>query len=829
MPVTQQWARVKELFATCMQLPAKEREAFLDRASVDDSIRKEVLSIIASYQQSGDFLEAPAALSLLDPSTVPAAAAVAHLEPGTRLGPYKILEPLGSGGMGVVYRAEDVRLERTVALKIMPPSVACHAGARQRFEQEARAISRLNHPHICALYDVGSHNGVEYLVMELLEGMTLARQLEEGPLPHAAVLRHGIEIADALDRAHRHGVVHLDLKPSNVVLTESGAKLLDFGIATLHGRHAGAGAAGTEAYMSPEQVRGEQVDERSDLFSFGAMLHEMAYGRRQLGPVVGSHDGLDSVIAKALEPDRARRYQRASDIYADLERLERAVHLRPARTWFRTRVFVAAALVVVASGGLAMFMSRRSNPPVSAAVVRSVAVLPFKPLVGTAGEDNYMGVALADALITEFGAIETVAVRPLSASSRYATPGTDPVAAGRELNADLVVDGAIQRSGDQLRVSVQLVRVADGSTIWSDRFDSRWTDVFRVQDAIAEQVTRALAVTLTGEDRQRVLRRRPQNLEAYDEYLKGRYFWSMRTADALEKALGYFQRAIDREPTYGPAHAGLADTYALLGSLAVAALPPKEAGQKAIAAATQALQIDETLAEAHVSFAFATYSFEWNWDRAEGHFRRAIELDPDYPTAHHWYALYLGQLGRLDEALAEAQRGLRLEPLSLVGTYAVGLAHYQARRFDLAREYAGRLLEVAPEFPHGSRLMGSVEIAEGRYEPAIVLHERLHAAHPGSSLYAAWLAHAYGKAGDRVRAQKILDDLIATSRTRYVSSANIAIGYIGLDDDTALSWLEKGYAERSQALTFLKIDPVYDPLRSDPRFVDLLRRVGLGP
>ena len=853
-----QWIRIKELFAACVEMPPAERASFLAYACPDQTlIPREVLSLVASYEQSADFLEQPAAVGAIDPLDAATAGGGVQLEPGRRLGPYEVLERAGAGGMGEVYRARDVRLDRIVALKVLP-SAGRGEEARRRFELEARTISSLNHPHICALYDVGCHEGVDFLVMEFLEGETLARRLERGALPPADIHRYAIQIADALDRAHRQGVIHRDLKPSNIMLTEQGAKLLDFGIAKL--QSAGAEAAidvsqasgetslrttivGTAAYMSPEQIRGEPIDVRSDLFSLGAVIYEMSAGRRPfaggtteevrraiatttastLTSVEPQADGrLSAVIAKALEPDRTRRYQRAADMRRDLQQLTHASRRTP---WF------AAALAATAVVALApVFLGPlKRTPAIPATTTRSVAVLPFKPL-GNAGADDYIGPALADALITELAALRTVTVRPLSASSRYHGPHDNPVAAGRTLNADVVVDGWIERLGDRLNVEVKVVRVADGRILWSDTFHSRWNDVFRIQDTIAEQVARALAITLGDEGRERIRRRRTGSLESYEAYLKGRYFWNTRTADGLHKALGYFQTAIRHDPMYGPAHAGLADTYALLGSLLVAALPPREAGPKALAAARRALELDETLAEAHVSFAFATYSFNWDWASADRHFRRAIELDPEYGTARHWYALYLGQLGRLDEALVEAQRGLRIEPLSLVGTYSVGLVHYQARRFDLAREYARKLLEVAPEFPHGTRLMGAVDVAQGRYGPPIVSHERLRALHPRNSLYSAWLAHAYGRAGQRARAQRILDELQAAAKTRYVSAANIAIGYIGLGDtDAALSWLERGYEERSQALTFLKIDPVYDSLRTDPRFADLMRRVGFVP
>ncbi len=797
-----------------------------DACDGDPELQRDVLSLIAAYEDSGTFL---------DQSPIQTANTIT---PGVRLGPYEVIERVGAGGMGEVYRARDTRLNRSVALKILPPAAARHVDARARLEREARTISSLNHPNICALFDVGREGDVDYLVMEFLEGETLTSRLRRGPLAPGELIRTGIEIADALDRAHRQGVIHCDLKPSNVVLTESGAKLLDFGIARLHNESESA-LHGTLAYTAPELLRGEPPDARSDIFSFGATLYEMATGLRAFAgdtpdavrqaieagaplAVSQSNSRVDrrvaEIIATALAPAREHRYQRVAEIRRALEAAAR----RPVATvWLAA---AAAAALVVASVGMLVWRESASAAP----VVRSVAVLPFKPLVAGGTDDEYIGVAIADALITEFGTIQALAVRPLSASSRYGTPGVDAVAAGRALNAELLVDGAIQRSGDRLRVSVHLIRVADGVSIWSDRFETRWTDVFAVQDSIAEQVTRALAVTLSGEDRRRVQRRRPASVEAYEAYLKGRYFWNMRTAEGLTRALGYFQEALGLDPAYAQAHAGLADTYAVLGSTAIAALPPREAGPKAIAAAARALELDPSLAEAHVSYAFAVYSYQWDWARGEEHFRRAIALDDDYATAHYWYSLYLDQLGRLEEAAAEAQRAVDLEPLSQVGTYAVGLTHYCARRFDRAREYARRVLEVDPAYPLGLRLLGSSLVAEGRYLEAIEPYERLARAAPDNSLYGGWLAHVYGRAGRTEQARAILLRLSKLPNARQLAAANIAIGYIGMGDhSTALSWLEAAYGEHSQALTYLKIDPVYDSLRADRRFVDLLQRVGL--
>jgi serine/threonine-protein kinase len=869
---TDRWLEVKRLFADAVALPVEDRAAYVDRGCGSDAaLRAEVTSLLVAYEQTDQFLEEPAASA----DALAAAGIVVTprppLEIGRMLGPYELVAPIGTGGMGEVYRARDLRLNRTVALKVLAQLVSRDDDARARFEREARTISSLNHPNICALYDVGRHEQIDFLVMEYLEGETLATRLEQGPLPGAAALECAIEIADALDAAHRHGVIHRDLKPSNVILTEHGAKLLDFGIAKLQNAEPTADAGrvpetggrgsketrliGTVGYMSPEQARGEPVDARSDLFSFGAVLYEMATGRRRF-PTAGRGTArrtdaatatqageadfsdappeLAAVIRKALEADRERRYQHAADIRADLERVQRTWTggQTPARSWRLTNearahpvvAALAASIVLVFAAWTAVLFLRGPSRATGAAAQPSVAVLPFQVIAGGDDEQGYIGASLAEAISTDLRAIKSVAVRPVAGSGRS---GADPRAAGRALKADLVVSGAIQRVNGQLHLQVHLLRVADGAAVWNHEFNSSWTDVFRIQDMLASQVASALAVTLTGDDRQRVQRHRTGNVDAYEQYLRGRFFWNSRTPDGFRKALGYFQRAIEKDPNFAPAYAGLADTYALLGSMPYAVMPPAEAGSRAKAAAHQALAIDPTLAEAQVSLAFVTYSFDWDWAGGELAFRRALDLDPEYVPAHYWYSLYLGQLGRLDEALFEAERAVDLEPLSLVGSYAVGLQHYFRRRFDTAGEYASKTLEISPAFPPSRRLMGMVALAEGRHADAISQLRQLYEAAPENSLAEALLAYAYGRAGERQLALALVRDLVAATKTRFVPKAHIAIAYVGMGDrDLAFDCFEQAVVERSQALTFLKIDPLFDPVRGDPRFASLQKRVG---
>jgi serine/threonine-protein kinase len=864
---------VKDIFDQVRALPEGRRADSLDEACAEDhELRQEVESLLSSYETSADFLEQPAA-------TVFASLSAAGPLEGLTIGPYRVGSRVGAGGMGEVYKALDTRLGRSVAMKVLPAHLATDPMVRERFEREARAVAALNHPHICTLYDVGAQDGINFLVMEFLEGETLAAMLTRGPVPLPKALEYATQIASALDKAHRAGIVHRDLKPGNVMVTPGGAKLLDFGLAKPRATGVEAGAVvtreltgpgtilGTAQYMAPEQIEGRDADARSDLFGFGAVLHEMLTGKKafdaptnaqlaaailasypprvsELEPEVPA--ALDTIVGRCLAKDPDARWQTAHDLLAELERFRAGFYLSGvhrvsdgshvgrgswdgARKKTQVRLAAAAALVVGIALSAYLLARVRGAPPPTPTALRSVAVLPFKPLGPATQGDEYVGIGLSDALITELSAFGTLAVPPLSATSRYGA-NRDPIAAGRELGTELVLDGAIQRSADRLRINVSLLRVADGSMIWGDQFDVAWSDVFRVEDTIAERVGRALAAASSGEGRARVLRRRTENVAAYEAYLKGRYFWSMRTIDALQRALVYFQQAIELDRKYAPAYAGLSDTYQMLGSMPYAVMPASEAASKAKAAAHKALEIDDTLAEAHASLGFVTYAFDWQWADGERAFRRAIELDPSYATAHIWYAGYLGLIGRVDEGIVEAERARVLDPLSLIGTYSVGLAHYLARHYSAAEEFARKSLEIDANFPSGRRLLGEVYAAQGRHAEALTEFKRLNDTSRGNWLHMALLAQAYGRTNERAKAREILAGMIEASKTRFVPPAQIAIGYIGLDDrDAAFMWLERARAEHSQVLTFVKMDPMFDSLRSDPRYAELIRNIGLNP
>ena len=866
----EEWRRIKSVAAAAWQKPPAEQAAIIAAlCGVDEALRRQVEGLLRDVAAADDFLEV-SALSMPGAAAAIEAAAVALPSLiGARIGSYRVIRALGHGGMGSVYLGEraDGEFEQHVAIKLIggfPTESLLHS-----FRTERRILASLKHPHIASLLDGGSTaDGSPFVIMEYVEGTRIDVYCDERRLQIRQRVELFQRVCEAVHYAHRQQIIHRDIKPNNILVTPDGTpKLLDFGIARIVEPDGAANArtaipALTPESASPEQARGEPVTIASDVYALGVLLYRLLTGASPYGQTtneaallraivevqprppsaVARRTGVDdpisreleAIVLKALRKEPERRYRTVAELTADLKRwltghpvlaARDSLGYRGQKFVARHRAMVGVGLAALVTGMLAQwgFVSRKSDAP---AAVRSVAVLPFKPLVAHQSDDNYLGAALAEAMIVELRAAQST-IRPVDAATYR---NDDPVAAGRKLGVDLVLDGAIQRTADRLHVSVYLVRTADAVTIWSDRFDQAWTDVFTVQDAIANQVTRSLAITLSREDLQRVARRRTANVDAYDAYLRGRYLWNQRTTASLQKALTYFEQAIQRDAEYAAAYAGLADTYALLGSINAAVMPPQEAGERAKQAARKALTLDPTLAEAEVSLAFTLYSFDWDWAAGETHFRRAIELDPNYVAGHYWYSLYLGQVGRFDEQLLESQRALDLEPLSLVGTYAVALAHYNARRFDRARQYAEKALEISPDFPPADRLLVKIHSAEGRYADAVEQCRRLYNRAPHNSMSAALMAHAYGRAGDAAQARRILHGLITQSASTYVSPANVAIGFIGVNDnDSAFAWLEKAYAERSQGLTFLKTDPIFDPLRPDPRFAGLLRRVGLRP
>jgi eukaryotic-like serine/threonine-protein kinase len=782
---------------------------------------------------------------------------------GQTLGHYRIIEKVAAGGMGVVYRAHDEQLERDVALKVLPTGTLSTDASRRQFRKEALALGKLSHPNIETVYEFDTQDGIDFLVMEYVPGNTLAERLASGALPEKEVVDLGMQIAAAMEEAHSRGIVHRDLKPRNIAITARGqAKVLDFGLAKLLPKVSEAtsetltdtqAGAGTLPYMPPEQLQGESVDARADIYTIGAVLYEMATNRRAFPEELPSRvidavlhhppvppralnsrisPELERVILKCLDKDPGRRFQSAKELLVDLRRLgtTSTAHTTPAPPSppVRKRAGLAAAYTATGLLALAVLLTglnvggwrdRLMGRP-RLAQIRSLAVLPLENRSHDP-EQDYFADGMTDELITELAKLNAVRVISRTSVMRYKNTDKSLPEIARSLNVDAVVEGSVQRVGDRVKINARLLQASDRE-VWGRTYERDLSDVLGLQHEVAEAIAGSIEATLKPPQGSQKLR--SVDPVAHEAYLKGLFYWNKRTPEGLKKALQYFQQAIEKDPNYALAHAGMSYTYAFAPELG---LPSEIAKQRQKAEAVRAVELDDSLPEAHTALAGALQN-EWDWDAAESQYKRTIELNPNYATARHWYSIYLSVVGRHEEAIAEARRALELDPLSLIIQANYGGRYLRSGRNHEAIQECQKAVDMDATFVVAHRCVGFAYLQMGRAPEAVAEFQTAVRLSGGDPESVSALGYAFAVTGKRSEAAEVARRLQRSSEGAYLPTYYIAIVDSGLGKkDEAFAWLERAYRNRSAELPEAKTEPMFLNLRQDPRFHDLLKRMGL--
>jgi serine/threonine-protein kinase len=805
-----------------------------------------------------------------------------HLE---QISHYRVERLIGAGGMGEVYLAHDERLGRKVALKLLPARFTMDEERVRRFQREARAASALNHPNIITIYDIGSDGGLHYIATEFIDGETLREHMTKRQMSIEHVLDVGIGVTSALGAAHEAGIIHRDVKPENIMVRRDGyVKVLDFGLAKLVDdaalKDSGAGAVmGTLLYISPEQARGQSPDSRADLYSLGSVLYEMITGR---SPVSGesfldmawaiahqrieppSHyvDGvppeLDRIVLKALEKDRENRYTSARQMLGDLKTLRqelefedklhtldphrhksaigqqptlpmtfppsstssRFVRMASIIAQSRTTAFSIAAIAVIA---FVLLLATRTKLIGGGDGINSVAVLPFGNLSGNPNSE-YLSDGLSESVIDNLSQLPGLQVVARSTVFRYKGKSVDPLAVGRELNVRGVVTGQLLQRGDTLVIRASLTDVKKGTQIWGQQYDRKMSDILGVQRELSEEISNQLRTRLSGEEQKRLTRLNAGTNEAYQLYLKGHYFTNKyNNEEAIKRGIGLLNQAIEQDPTYALAYAGLADAYYNLSNLY---LPPKEAMPRARQAAERALQLDDSLAQAHVSLALAKAWYEWDFKGGEREFRRGIALNPNDSDAHRRYGDFLTATEQFDHALAEKRKAEQLDPLSVTASYETARTLFFARRYDEALEQLKRTLDLDEHFAYAHYFEAQIAMQQGRVDDGIQLLQKTMQLAGRTPLLVAMWGYANARAGHKAEAESAMKELQSRSgnySALFLARIHAALG----DNDEAIRLLQQVYDDRSESIVWLKVDSTFDTLRSDPRFQELLKKVGL--
>jgi len=863
---SERWEQVDQLLQAALDREPSQRAAFLAEACAgDEALRQEVESLLAMESQAAHFIEAP-------PEDLAAALVGEQRERsmvGRTLSHYQITALIGAGGMGEVYRAKDTQLGREVAVKILPPQLAENAEALARFKREARAVAALSHPNILAIHDFGSEQGVTYAVMELLEGETLRARLARSALPWREAMEIGAEIAEGLAAAHAKGITHRDLKPENLFLTRAGqVKILDFGLARIKPVAASEAQTltstvaettkpgvvmGTFGYMSPEQVRGETAEAPSDLFSLGIVLYEMVSGQRpfargnpmetmaailtaeppslaEMGKEVPAE--VERIIRHCLAKRASERYPSGRELAVDLRvilsggRISASV---PALTRPRSgqAVWIGMAAVLVISVLLALYLVVWRGQAID-----SLAVL---PLVNASGDVNmeYLSDGITEGLINSLSQLPQLKrVIAHSTVSSYKGKEIDPRKVGHELNVQAVLTGRVVQQNDTLIVWTELVNVADGARLWGGEYSQKLANLFALQGELAQQISAKLRLALTGEQQKRLTKHYTENTEAYRLYLQGYYYSNRITPDGVKKGIELLNQAVELDPGNALTYVGLAYSYAAASDQILA---PSEAMPKVKAAAERALQLDETLGEAHTWLAYVRSRYEWNWVDAEQGYKRALELNPNYAPAHQYYGWHLAEQGRLEEAIAEMTKARELDPLTSWISTNLAWLYRLAGQPDEAIARLRKIIEADPNFIPAHGTLGDAYEQKGMFAEAIAEYLKVAILSGERPETVAALKAAYASSGLRGYWREQLEQWKieyeqAKQKQGYWDPLGIALAYTRLgEQDLAFAWLEKAYEVRSEGLLALKVDPVLDSLRSDPRFTDLLRRMNLAP
>jgi serine/threonine-protein kinase len=785
----------------------------------------------------------------------------------TFAGRYQIIEELGKGGMGKVYKVLDKETNEKVALKLIKPEIASDEKTIERFRNELTTARKISQKNICRMYDLNKEEGNYYITMEFVPGEDLKSFIRRsGQLAVGTAIRIVKQVCEGLTEAHRLGIVHRDLKPSNIMIDKEGnVRIMDFGIArSLKAKGiTGAGVMiGTPEYMSPEQVEGKEVDQRSDIYSLGVILYEMMTGRLpfqgdtpftigmkhkgetpQNPKELNTHisDDLDRVIMRCLEKDKEKRHQSAGEVRSELESIEKGIptterivtERKPITSREITVTFglkkilvpaLAVAAIVIAAVFIWQFFLQKkpaSLPPEQ----HSIAVLPFadgSPLK----DQQYLCDGMTDEIIAKLSTLKSWKVISRSSVMQYKNTNKDINQIGQELGVSTILEGSIRREDDQIRVMTQLVNVEDRFQLWSQTYEQKIESVFAIQSAIAEEITKALKTALSPADEKRMQMNPTDNLEAYNLYLQGRFLWNKRTATDMKKSIEFYEEAIEKDPEFALAYAGLADTYINLYEWNV--LPSMTSYTNAKKALNKALDLNDSLGEAHCSFAYVLYIFEWDYEPAEKEFKRAIELNPNYATAHQWYGEYLAAMGRFEEAYQEFDKALELDPLSLIISAIKGQILYFEGRYDDSIKQLELTFEMDDKYFPTLLFLAWNYIKKEMYQEAIDITQKLSSLYEDSILPLLTNIEIHAFSGQMEKAKKIFDDLLQQTPAKYITPQNKATVYsLFGEKDKAFEWLEKAYNERSLPPNFVIYGYWYDSIRSDPRYKALLKKMNL--